>query len=240
MSILKKFIDIKEGVSLLKLAELEDMRPIREIIYEHLKDEILSGGIEDGARLIETSIADSMNISRTPVREAIRKLEADGLVLSIPRKGVIVKKFDINDVIEIYKIRQALEVLAVKEAAEHMLESEIKEARYHLDRAELHLKNLENNAFLEDNENFTNVLINASRMPRAIQLIASYREQLGRYRKITLSSDQRKSDVIKEHSEILKAVELRDSKLAERLVFEHISNALEVFKIISSGFRPSE
>lgn len=83
------------------------MRPIREIIYEHLKDEILSGGIEDGARLIETSIADSMNISRTPVREAIRKLEADGLVLSIPRKGVV-KKFDINDVIEIYKIRQAL------------------------------------------------------------------------------------------------------------------------------------
>lgn len=207
---------------------LEEIRPIREIIYDRLKEAILSGEIGDGERLIESDIAERLNVSRTPVREAFRMLESDGILEALPRRGVVVRNMAVDDIVEIYRIRQALEVMAVQSATGRIRPAEIAEARMHLNHAEQNLARHDHNSFYADNERFTNVLVRASRMPRTIQLIGTYREQLARFRRITLSSDSRRSVVVGEHRAILDAVESRDAKLAGSLVHAHLDAALAV------------
>ena len=90
-----------------------ESRPIREIAYEVLKHAIITGEIPAGERIVETEYADRLHISRTPLREALRKLERDGLVEYVQRRGVIVRAFTIADVEEIYTIRNALEMLTL-------------------------------------------------------------------------------------------------------------------------------
>lgn len=207
---------------------LEEIRPIREIIYDRLKEAILSGEIGDGERLIESDIAERLNVSRTPVREAFRMLESDGILEALPRRGVVVRNMAVGDIVEIYRIRQALEVMAVQSATGRIRPAEIAEARMHLNYAEQNLARHDYDSFYADNERFTNVLVRASRMPRTIQLIGTYREQLARFRRITLSSDSRRSVVVGEHRAILDAVESRDAKLAGSLVHAHLDAALAV------------
>ena len=207
---------------------LEEVKPIREIIYTQLRGAIIAGTIKDRERLIESELALRLKVSRTPVREAIRMLESEGLVESLPRRGVIVKGMNIEAIVEIYKIRQALEVMAFKSAAEQITNAELAQARRHLMESQIHLEEKNYEAYYTDNECFTDVFVEASRMPRAIQLIASYREQLRSYRKVTLSDSVRRLQVVKQHGEILNAVENREAALVAELVFAHIDGALEV------------
>ena len=90
-----------------------ESRPIREIAYDVLKKAIITGEIPAGERIVETEYADRLHISRTPLREALRKLERDGLVEYVMRRGVIVHAFTTEDVDQIYTIRNALEMLTL-------------------------------------------------------------------------------------------------------------------------------
>ena len=90
-----------------------ESKPIREIAYETLKHAIITGEIPAGSRIVETDYAERMHISRTPLREALRKLEQDGLVEYVMRRGVIVRAFTMEDVMEIYTIRNSLEMLTL-------------------------------------------------------------------------------------------------------------------------------
>ena len=96
-----------------------ESRPIREIAYEVLKKAIITGEIPAGERIVETDYADRLHISRTPLREALRKLERDGLVEYVMRRGVVVRAFTIDDVREIYTIRNALEMLTLPSIVEN-------------------------------------------------------------------------------------------------------------------------
>ena len=95
----------------MSLAPSMESKPIREVAYETLKNAIVTGEIPAGSRIVETEYAERMHISRTPLREALRKLERDGLVEYVVRRGVVVRAFTIADVEEIYTIRNALEML---------------------------------------------------------------------------------------------------------------------------------
>ncbi|MDR1378261.1 MAG: GntR family transcriptional regulator [Synergistaceae bacterium] len=207
---------------------VEDIRPIRELVYEYLKSAIGTGEIPSGRRLNESELALKLNISRTPIREAIRKLESDGLVEAIPRRGVVVRDVDMTEIIEIYMIRQALEVMAFKAAAERITPKELKKARKYLCDAETLLSKKEFEEYFLVNELFTNVVIKAGHLPKITQLIASYRDQLRRYRKITLSEPHRQQKVIRQHSDILDAIENHDVEKVGDLVFQHLEDALEV------------
>ena len=100
-------------MSLLRFQPMLESRPIREIAYEMLKHAIITGEIPAGERIVETDYAERLHISRTPLREALRKLERDGLVEYVMRRGVVVRAFTIADVEEIYTIRNALEMLTL-------------------------------------------------------------------------------------------------------------------------------
>ena len=100
-------------MSVMRFTPSVESKPIREIAYETLKHAIITGQIPAGARIVETEYADKLHISRTPLREALRKLERDGLVEYVLRRGVVVRAFTIADVEEIYTIRNALEMLTL-------------------------------------------------------------------------------------------------------------------------------
>ncbi|MDR2180594.1 MAG: GntR family transcriptional regulator [Synergistaceae bacterium] len=217
----------------------ENIKPIREIVYEHLKEAIGSGEIPGGERLNESELAVRLNVSRTPIREAIRMLESDGLVESVPRRGVVVRAFDISEIIEIYMIRQALEVMVFKSAARHITPQELEQARRHIQDSQSCLKTKNFEEYFRANELFTDTIIEAGRLPKTRQLIGSYRDQLRRCRKITLSDPVRRRTAVRQHLSILEALEERNVESVGNLVFEHLEGALEVCKRHSSAISTS-
>jgi DNA-binding GntR family transcriptional regulator len=155
-------------------------------------------------------------------------LESEGVVEASPRRGVVVREIGISEIIEIYMIRQALEVLAFQSAARRVTPEELAKAEKYLRDAEGFLaeKNLE--AYFQATERFTATLIEAGRLPRVAQLITTYRDQLQRYRKITLSDPERQKDALRQHADILDALRARDPERTGRLVFEHLEGAMKV------------
>ena len=106
--------------------KLGNYKPLRELVFDALREAILSGTLKPGDRLMEVQLAEEMGVSRTPVREAIRKLELEGLVVMVPRKGAYVSGLSLKDAADLFEIRQSLEGLAASLAAERITDEEIK------------------------------------------------------------------------------------------------------------------
>ncbi len=117
----------------LKQIPLDSYRPLRDVVVDNLRQAIVSGQFPAGMRLMELQLAEKMGVSRTPVREAIRKMELEGLVVMIPRRGAYVADISIKDINEVYEIRTALDVLAAGLAAERIDDDEIREMKELLD-----------------------------------------------------------------------------------------------------------
>ena len=113
----------------LKQIPLDNYRPLRDVVVDNIRQAIISGQFPAGMRLMELQLAEEMGVSRTPVREAIRKMELEGLVVMIPRRGAYVADISIKDINEVYEIRTALDVLAAGLAAERIGDDEIKEMK---------------------------------------------------------------------------------------------------------------
>jgi len=206
--------------------------PIRNVVYDTLRQAILDGSIPPGERLVESELAETLNVSRMPVREAIRKLEAEGLLEHQPRKGVIVKGFSEEDILEIYTLREAMEALAAVQAVRRATEDEIRDlerAMNEIDRL-CDLGDKANAAeVFEANRIFSEGVIEACHMPRLIQVINTYKDYLERFRRITLAGASRREAVRREHRAILEAIRDRDEKRAEALTREHIRGALQAY-----------
>lgn len=204
---------------------ITDIKPIREIIYDHIRQAILDGLIKPGQRLVERDIAARFNASRTPVREALRKLETEGFIEYLPRKGVIVRGFNLEEIEEIYSIRKALECLAIRSAINKITDEQIKGLQGIVEQ----LEQLENGSTAQTTysglHEFDDVLINTADMPLLKSFLSMLKESLQRYRKINLSSLPRRQSAVREHKEILQAVIDRDVERAEKLVCQHIDNS---------------
>ncbi|WP_300526466.1 GntR family transcriptional regulator [Aminiphilus sp.] len=207
------------------------VKPIRDMIYDRLREAVFNGELKPGDRLVESELGDRMSVSRTPVREALRKLEMEGIVEYLPRKGVVVKGFSREDIIEIYSIRQALEVMSTLAAAERITPEELAFLRACLDSAERHMACGDNEAVFKDHQEFTDALIASSKMPRLIQLIGTYREYLHRFRRITLGKKPRQTDVLVQHRAILDAVAEKNLAAVEHLVKAHLQTALDAYLV---------
>jgi DNA-binding GntR family transcriptional regulator len=209
-------------------ADLSQNKPIREVVYESLRSTLISGKIPVGERIIEKEYAQRLNISRTPVREALKQLESEDLVEYIPRLGVVVKKVTKEDVIEIYRIRESLEFLIVCEAMENIIPEEIDKISQILDLTEDF--NAQGNID-EVNKLFTefNLLIsNASRMRRLPMMISNLSNYLQRFRNISILDDKRRERALSEHRQILNAIVSKDKALAEETIKSHLEISLNV------------
>ncbi|MFT9497511.1 GntR family transcriptional regulator [Anaerosolibacter sp.] len=208
---------------------IANVKPIRDIVYENLRKAIMDGKLQPGERIVEKDYAEKMNISRTPIREALRKLEIEGLVQYIPRKGVVVNGFNHEDIVEIYAIRKALEGLAMKYVIQKITEEEIGKLKKLTDCMESSNAAGDYESLFNTCKEFNEVILRASRMPKITGLINTMQEYLERFRRITMSKRTRRESAIQEHKAILQAIIDRDAERAERLVYEHLDASERVF-----------
>lgn len=205
--------------------KLDSYKPLRELVFEALREAIINGQLAPGERLMEIQLAEELGVSRTPVREAIRKLELEGLVLMVPRKGAYVATFSMRDVVEVFEIRGALEGLAAALAAERITEPELEELERHLVKSAEIIDHADLQGMVEVDTGFHQILYQASRNERLAQIINNLREQIHRFRQTSLSYPGRMKFALEEHREIVDAISARDSELARKLAQEHVENA---------------
>lgn len=203
-------------------------KPIREIVYESLRKTIISGIIPVGERIVEKEYAERLNISRTPVREALSRLEMEELVEYLPRVGMVIKRISVEDVIEIYKIRHNLEVLATTTAMENITKDEIKEIEDLLTLTEQKNEEGDVEEVIRLFGEFNSSIYKASRMKRLAGMISRLNEYLQRFRNISISEDERREKALKEHREILEAIVHKDKVGIEDIIKRHLDYSLEI------------
>ncbi|NLY89719.1 MAG: GntR family transcriptional regulator [Firmicutes bacterium] len=204
---------------------LDSYKPLRELVFEALREAIITGQLPPGERLMEIQLAEELGVSRTPVREAIRKLELEGLVAMVPRKGAYVSGISLKDLIEVFEIRSALEGLAAALAAERITDEELDELERHLVKAAEVIERSDLSGMVEIDTKFHSLLYRASRNERLAHTINNLREQIQRFRQTSLSYPGRMKIALDEHKAIVEAISARNPELARELAQEHVENA---------------
>ncbi len=204
---------------------LDNYKPLREVVFETLREAIINATLKPGERLMEIQMAEEMGVSRTPVREAIRKLELEGFVVMVPRKGAYVAGISIKDIADVFEIRAAMEGLAAGLAAERITEEELEQLERILVKIGECVKNKDLEKLIEVDTEFHDTLYKACRNERLVQIVSNLREQIQRARTASLSSPGRSKNALEEHKKIVEAVSERNVELAQMLAREHIENA---------------
>ena len=208
--------------------DLSQNRPIKEVVYESLRKTLIESKVPVGERFIEKEYSDRLNISRTPVRESLKQLEAEGLVKYIPRTGVVVNRITKEDVIEIYKIRSSLELLVATEAMKYIQESDVENFQKLLDETET--ANNENNIdeVIHLFGVYNTQLYELSKMKILPTIISNLNNYLLKFRTISIRDDKRRKQAIDEHRHIIKAIINKDRDLAEVIIKKHLYDSLDV------------
>ncbi len=209
------------------MEEYED-RSLRGKVFEKLREDILSGVYKEKEELREVSVGEELGVSRTPVREALRKLELEGLVRIIPNKGAYVTGITQEDVRDIYKIRSILEGLCARWATEHITEEQLTELEEILLLSEFHLK--KKDACAEQvsvlDGRFHKVLYEASNSRIMEHVLSDFHKYVKMARRMSVGSKNRAEKSIQEHKEILEAIKKKDADMAEQLANRHIMNVM--------------
>lgn len=202
---------------------------VRGRVYEQLRQAILKGSLKPGSRLVERKLAEQLGVSRTPVREAVRMLELEGLVSHLPRIGAAVARVNQQEVLEIYRIRAVLEGLAARMAAEKISPVQLQ----HLNDL---LKQIEESAGRGDmgrleglHREFNDVIYKAAGSPRLYGMITTLADYIAGYARVGYTYPGRMAEATKEHRQLVESIRLRDGDLAERTAREHIENSRRAY-----------
>ncbi len=190
-------------------------------VYEFLRRRILSGELPPQSRIKEQEVAAQLGISRTPVREALARLETEGFVQSSPRRGAVVCRVELDEIDEIYEIRAALERLVAKRACERATEVEIEEMDRELLCAEMELASGDLYAAGKHTLQFHALLNRTSRSPRLVAMLRSLDERLGAFRNRSMHQPGRAEGAMRQHRAILEALRRRDVREMQRWIEEH-------------------
>ncbi len=206
---------------------MNDFLPLRDVVFNTLRQAILRGELQPGERLLEIHLANKLGVSRTPIREAMRKLELEGLVLMIPRKGAVVAEITEKSLRDVLEVRKALEELAVRLACEKIQDEEIEELKAAAKEFENALKSGDVTVFAEADVKFHDIIYRTTDNQRLIQLLYNLREQMYRYRVEYLKRKDSHEVLLAEHQRIIETIEKRDEKSAVEAVCTHIDNQVE-------------
>lgn len=212
-----------------------EISPIRDKVFEYIKNAILEGEFKAGERIVERELAERLNISRTPIREALFRLESVGLVKTLPRKGVVVNRMTTEDIIEIFTILSSLESLAVRLAAQKLdaeQEAKLDELIRRIDEA------IEENEPNKDYSGFhleiREIIHEASKSPRLHEILRSQIEYIRAFAYLSQETPERRNKAFEEHREIAKAIRNGEVELAESLARIHIENSKRAWQQICS------
>lgn len=209
-----------------------------KIVYDYLYEQIVSHKLKPGDPIIEQDISSSLGCSRSPVREAIRILAAEGLVRHIPARGAYISEISMQDIEEIFSLRKMLELGALKEGLRRISDEEIQEVENALTGLD---QNSESDAFFNSDRLLHDMIVRNSGNKRLMQFFKMINAQIERVRRISALRPQRLSNSKKEHLEIIQAIKARDIEQASKILEEHIENVklscFEVLRISPIGNR---
>lgn len=204
--------------------DMNQFMPLREVVFTTLRQAILKGELRPGERLMEISLANKLGVSRTPIREAIRKLELEGLVIMVPRKGAHVAHITEQELNDVLEVRRGLEEMAIQKACERIT----KEEMICLEQAAKNFSDLVKSdnlvALAQADVKFHDVIYEATHNRRLVQLLNNLREQMYRYRMEYLKEADARKLLDEEHKEICKAIREKDYQRAHAYICQHIDN----------------
>ena len=204
--------------------------PLRDVVFNTLREAILRGDLVPGERLMELQLAAKLGVSRTPIREAIRMLEQEGLAITIPRKGAIVAGMTEKDMQDVLEIREALEELSVQVACDKITDEEIAELQKNMKNFEHSLKSGDLKKMAQADVEFHDVIYRATDNPKLINMLNNLREQMYRYRVEYLKNPQNHEQLLQEHEAIYKGIVEKDKSAVTEMIRKHISNQVAVVK----------
>ena len=202
--------------------------PLRDVVFNTLREAILRGDLVPGERLMELQLAAKLGVSRTPIREAIRMLEQEGLAITIPRKGAIVAGMTEKDMQDVLEIREALEELSVQVACDKITDEEIAELQKNMKNFEHSLKSGDLKKMAHADVAFHGVLYRATDHPKLINMLNNLREQMYRYRVEYLKNPQNHEQLLHEHEAIYKGIVEKDKSAVTEILRKHIRNRVAV------------
>jgi DNA-binding GntR family transcriptional regulator len=213
---------------------MSDNLPLRDAVFNTLRDAILKGNLQPGQHLMEMQLATQLGVSRTPVREAIRKLELEGLVIMVPRKGARVAAISEKSLRDVLEVRRALEELSVTLACKRMEKTTINELR-EINRT-FHQECQSNDVvkIAQIDEDFHQTIYQAADNTRLLQMLNQLQNQMYRYRVEYIKNTERRKYLYEEHENLIRNLEERDIPKASETIHQHILHqehyVLEVIK----------
>ena len=181
---------------------MDEYLPLRDVVFKTLRQAILKGELEPGERLMEIQLAERLGVSRTPIREAIRKLELEGLVLMIPRKGAEVAKISESNLRDVLEVRRSLEELAIDLACQRITAEELES----LNKAEVDFKAAIGNGdamqIAQTDEQFHEIIYNSTKNQKLVQILNNLREQMYRYRLEYIKDADKRQILMVEHEPV--------------------------------------
>lgn len=203
---------------------IDNYLPLRDVVFNTLREAILKGELEPGERLMEIALAQKLGVSRTPIREAIRKLELEGLVVMAPRKGAEVAEITLKDLRDVLEVRKNLEELAVELACKKATEADIEEMKAAHEEFIKTISQKDLTVIAEADVKFHDVIYKITGNKRLIQILNNLREQMYRYRLEYIKDEKKRMIVTDEHLQIIEAIEGKNVDSAKNYIQVHIIN----------------
>ncbi|MCL2717712.1 MAG: GntR family transcriptional regulator [Lachnospiraceae bacterium] len=204
--------------------ELNEFLPLRDVVFNALRRAILTGRFKPGERLLEVHLGEQLGVSRTPIREAMRKLELEGLVTMIPRRGAVVAEMTVKSMRDVLEVRRTLDVLSVELACERINADELKKLAEARDTFIAALRTGNTATMAAADVAFHDIIVEATGNLRLKQLINNLAEQMYRYRFIYLQDDIRHDMLVTEHEAIYSAIKAKNNEAAAIAARVHIDN----------------
>lgn len=204
--------------------KMDDYLPLRDVVFNTLRQAILRGELKPGTRLMEISLANKLGVSRTPIREAIRKLENEGLVLMTPRKGAEVAEITEKSMLDVLEIRKALEELTTGLACDRITPEQIERLKEAETYFEEMLDGRDITVIAEADVKFHDIIFEATDNKRLINLLNNLREQMYRFRIEYLKGLEYYPKLKEEHNMLIRAIENGDKETAKQVIGSHIDN----------------
>ena len=204
--------------------------PLRDVVFNTLREAILRGDLQPGERLMELQLASKLGVSRTPIREAIRMLEQEGLAVTVPRKGAEVAKMTLKGMEDVLEIRGALDELAVQLACERITAEQLQQLKNRKQDFEISIKSGDVKQIAEADVHFHDVIYDATGNPKLVSLLNNLREQIYRYRVEYIKKAENHPNLIKEHEAIYNALMKHNQEAAMLSIREHVENQATAVK----------
>lgn len=215
------------------ILHMDSLLPLRDVVFVTLREAILEGKLKPGDRLMEIQLSNQLGVSRTPIREAIRMLEKEGLAITIPRKGAQVAKLSEKDMEDVLEIRNVLDELAVSTACDRMSQEELGALKVAKESFEIAVKKKDATAIAEADVAFHDVIYQACKNPKLETILNNLREQMYRYRLEYIKDESVYKTLVEEHNTLYEGFEKKNKEQLVKITHKHLQNQIEaVAKVI--------